>query len=239
MRRFKDLKRQVYECNMQLPEHGIVIYNFGNASAIDRDAGVVAIKPSGVMYDVLKPEDIVIVDMNGKMVEGGLNPSSDTKTHLVLYNHFKSIGGVVHTHSPHAVAWAQAMRSIPVLGTTHADHLPVEVPCTEIMTDKAIQGDYEVETGNQIVQCFQNISPEEVEMVLVAGHGPFTWGNSPEKAVYNSIILEELAKIAYMTTVINPHVQPLKKTLIDKHYYRKHGKNAYYGQKEPAKGGSE
>lgn len=215
---------------MELPRQGLVIYTFGNASAIDRNEGIIAIKPSGVSYDVLKPEDMVIVDLNGKIVEGELNPSSDTKTHLVLYNHFPEIGGVAHTHSTYAVAWAQAAKSIPIFGTTHADHLHLDIPCTSFMTKEMIEGDYEVETGNQILKTFQNISCEEVEMVLVAGHGPFTWGRTPEKAVYNSVVLEELAKMALFTLQINPEVSKLDEALVQKHYQRKHGSNAYYGQ---------
>jgi len=230
MSKFAEIKHRVYECNMELPRQGLVIYTFGNASAIDRNEGIIAIKPSGVSYDVLKPEDMVIVDLQGKTVEGELNPSSDTKTHLVLYNHFPEIGGVVHTHSTYAVAWAQATKPIPILGTTHADHLHLDIPCTDFMTKEMIQGDYEVETGNQILKIFQNVSYEEVEMVLVAGHGPFTWGKTAEKAVYNSVVLEELAKMALLTLQINPNISHLDKTLIQKHYQRKHGSNAYYGQ---------
>ena len=230
MGKFDEIKNRVYECNMELPQKGLVVYTFGNASAIDRNEGIIAIKPSGVSYDVLKPEDIVIVDLEGQIVEGSLNPSSDTKTHLVLYNHFPEIGGVAHTHSTYAVAWAQATKSIPILGTTHADHLHLDIPCTDFMTKEMIQGDYEVETGNQILKTFQNIFYKEVEMVLVAGHGPFTWGKTPEKAVYNSVVLEELAKIALLTLQINPDASILDETLIQKHYQRKHGSNAYYGQ---------
>lgn len=230
MGKFDEIKNRAYECNMELPRQGLVIYTFGNASAVDRNEGIIAIKPSGVNYNVLKPEDMVIVDLNGKIVEGELNPSSDTKTHLVLYNHFPAIGGIAHTHSTYAVAWAQAARPIPVLGTTHADHLHLDIPCTDFMTNEMIQGDYEIETGNQISKTFQNISYQEVEMVLVAGHGPFTWGKTPEKAVYNSVVLEELAKIALLTLQINPEVSTLDEALIQKHYQRKHGSNAYYGQ---------
>lgn len=230
MSKYDEIKQRIYECNMELPHHGVVIFTFGNASAIDRDEGVIAIKPSGVSYNVLKPEDIVLVDLEGKIVEGSLNPSSDTKTHLVLYNNFSEIGGVVHTHSTYAVAWAQAAKPIPVLGTTHADHLHIDIPCTDFMTREMIKGDYEVETGNQIVKAFENISYKEVEMVLVAGHGPFTWGETPEEAVYNSVILEELAKMALLTYQVNPQVPRLDEALIQKHYQRKHGPNAYYGQ---------
>lgn len=232
MNKYDKLKQRVYDRNKELPKHGIVIFTFGNASAVDRNEGVIAIKPSGVSYDVLKPEDIVIVDLEGKIVEGRLNPSSDTKTHLVLYNHFPEIGGVVHTHSTCAVAWAQAAKPIPILGTTHADHLHIDIPCTDFMTQEMIQGDYEVETGNQIIKTFKQISYQEVEMVLVAGHGPFSWGKTPEKAVYNSVVLEELAKMALFTLQINPNVPKLDEALIQKHYQRKHGADAYYGQQE-------
>ncbi len=231
MSKYQHLKDQVYECNMELPKHKVVIYTFGNVSAIDRSEGVVAIKPSGVSYEQLKNNDIVIVDLNGNVVDGDLNPSSDTKTHLVLYKKFPDIGGIVHTHSTYAVAWAQAAKGIPVLGTTHADHLHREIPCTAFMTKKMIQGDYELETGHQIINRFKELSYQEIEMVLVAGHGPFTWGSTPEKAVYNCVILEELAKLAYITSQINPQVTALDETLVQKHYQRKHGPNAYYGQK--------
>jgi L-ribulose-5-phosphate 4-epimerase len=230
MSRYSQLKEQVYQCNVELPEHDIVVYNFGNASAIDRQQGVIAIKPSGVMYDVLRPEDIVVLDLAGRVVEGKLRPSSDTSTHLVLYNSFANIGGVVHTHSRYAVAWAQAAVPIPILGTTHADHLHLDIPCTAFMTDDMIKRNYEVETGHQILNTFENLSYEEIEMVLVAGHGPFTWGKTVEKAVYNSVILEELARMAFLTIQINPQASRLKDALIQKHYQRKHGPDAYYGQ---------
>ncbi len=232
MSKYDELKHRVYECNMALPKHGMVIYNFGNASGIDREEEIIAIKPSGVLYEVLKPEDIVIVDLDNRVVEGSLKPSSDTKTHLVLYKAFAKIGGVVHTHSTYAVAWAQAAKPIPVFGTTHADYLHLDVPCTEFMPDDRIQHDYEIETGNQIVKTFAKLSYEEVEMVLVSGHGPFTWGKTPEKAVQNSVILEELAKMALLTLQINPQAPRLKDALIRKHYQRKHGPNAYYGQND-------
>lgn len=230
MSQYQELKRRVYECNMALPRHKIVIYNFGNASGIDRKEGVIAIKPSGVLYEALKVEDIVIVDLDGRVVEGALKPSSDTPTHLVLYRAFPNIGGIVHTHSTYAVAWAQAAQPIPILGTTHADHLHLDIPCTEFMPDERIQHDYEIETGHQIVKTFANISYEEVEMVLVAGHGPFTWGKTPEKAIYNSVILEALAQMALFTRQLNPQAPRLKDALIQKHYQRKHGPQAYYGQ---------
>ena len=231
MSKYAELKQQAFESNMDLPKHGLIIFTFGNASVIDREEGVIAIKPSGISYDLLQPEDIVIVDLEGKIVEGKLKPSSDTKTHLVLYKHFPKIGGVAHTHSTYAVAWAQAGKAIPVLGTTHADHLHLDIPITHFMTEEMIQRDYEVETGNQILNVFENISYEEVEMVLVAGHGPFTWGKTAEKTIYNSVVLEELAKMALLTHQINPQVSQLNDSLIEKHYQRKHGPNAYYGQK--------
>ncbi|NQT24413.1 L-ribulose-5-phosphate 4-epimerase [candidate division KSB1 bacterium] len=228
---YQSLKEQAWEANMELPKRGVVIYTFGNVSALDKDRAVFAIKPSGVPYDVLKADEMVVVDLENKIVEGKLNPSSDTKTHIVLYRHFDSIGGVTHTHSTYATAWAQAARAIPIYGTTHADHLAGEIPCTAFMTDEAIKKDYEEETGHQIISIFQDLNPSEVEMVLVAGHGPFTWGKTAAKSVYNAVVLEELARMACFTEKINPQAAPLKQALIDKHYHRKHGKNAYYGQK--------
>ncbi len=231
MSKYDKIKERVYRCNMDLPRRGVVVYTFGNVSGIDREKGIIAIKPSGVGYDVLNPEDIMIIDLEGNIVEGSLNPSSDTQTHLVLYKHFPNIGGIAHTHSTYATAWAQAGRPIPVLGTTHADHLAEDIPVTKIMSDEMIRGNYEEQTGNQILDTFKEKSYEEIEMVLVACHGPFTWSATPEKAVYNAVILEELAKIAALTLQINPEVPPLKQSLINKHFQRKHGKNAYYGQK--------
>lgn len=230
MSNYKSLKDRVYAANMELPRRGLVLYTFGNASMVDRELGLVAIKPSGVDYDKLRPEDIVVLDLDGNVVEGELRPSSDTKTHLVLYNHFKNIGGIVHTHATCSVAWAQAGKPIPILGTTHADHLHIDVPCTDFMDEEMIEGDYEVETGNQIVRTFEKLNPDEVEMVLVAGHGPFTWGRTLEKAVYNSVVLEELAKMALFTRQINPDAPRLPQALVQKHYRRKHGPEAYYGQ---------
>jgi L-ribulose-5-phosphate 4-epimerase len=229
---YKDLKEQVYEANMEIPKNNLAIYTFGNVSAMDRAAGLVGIKPSGVPYVDLKPEDIVILDLENNVVEGKMRPSSDTKTHILLYRHFETIGGICHTHSTYAVAWAQALRAIPNLGTTHADHLTAAVPVTDVMSDEMILGDYELETGNQILDLFkqENLSYTEVEMVLVACHGPFSWGKTAAKAVYNATVLEELAKMAFLTLQIDPTVDSIKKTLIDKHYFRKHGKDAYYGQ---------
>ncbi|MCE6989495.1 L-ribulose-5-phosphate 4-epimerase [Dyadobacter sp. CY323] len=229
---YKYLKEQVYEANMEIPKEKLAIVTFGNVSGVDRAAGVVAIKPSGVPYHRLKAEDMVIVDLDNVLVEGNMRPSSDTKTHTLLYKNFPGIGGVCHTHSTYAVAWAQAIRPIPNLGTTHADHLTAAVPVTAVMSDDMIRRDYELETGNQILNLFQErkLSYEEVEMVLVACHGPFTWGKDPGKAVYNSVILEEIARMAYLTLQINPDAGTIKQSLIDKHYFRKHGKDAYYGQ---------
>lgn len=229
---YQSLKEQAYEANMEIPRQKLAIYTFGNVSAIDRAAGVVAIKPSGVPYSDLKPQDMVLVDLDNKVLEGTKRPSSDTKTHTLLYRHFSGIGGVCHTHSTYAVAWAQALKAIPNFGTTHADHLTAAVPVTDVMTDEMILGDYEHETGNQILDIFkkENLSPEAVEMVLVACHGPFTWGKDAAKAVYNAAVLEELAKMAYLTLQINPLAMPIKQTLVDKHYFRKHGEHAYYGQ---------
>lgn len=232
MSKYQYLKEQVYEANMEIPREELAIVTFGNVSGIDRSEGVVAIKPSGVPYHRLKVQDIVIVDLDNVLVEGNMRPSSDTKTHTLLYKSFPTIGGVCHTHSTYAVAWAQAIRPIPNLGTTHADHLTCSIPVTEVMSDEMIQLDYEHETGNQILDLFgkEKLSYEEVEMVLVACHGPFTWGKDPAKAIYNSIVLEEIAKMAYLTLQINPSAAAIKQSLCDKHYFRKHGKDAYYGQ---------
>jgi L-ribulose-5-phosphate 4-epimerase len=232
MSAYQSLKEEVYEANMELPKRGLVLYTFGNVSGIDRKAGVVAIKPSGVPYEQLKPQDIVIVDLENRVVEGNMRPSSDTLTHTLLYQRFPNIGGVCHTHSTYAVAWAQAKLPIPNLGTTHADHLVAAVPCTDEMTDEMIKGNYELETGHQILNAFRDgqLSYEEVEMVLVACHGPFTWGKNAAKAVYNSAVLEELARMAQLTLSINPNASTIRQALIDKHYFRKHGTNAYYGQ---------
>jgi L-ribulose-5-phosphate 4-epimerase len=230
MSQYQKLKEEAFEANMLLPKYGLVIFTFGNVSVIDRERNVIAIKPSGMPYEKLKPQDIVIVDLDNKRIEGELNPSSDTKTHTYLYRQFPKINSIVHTHSTYAVAWAQAMKPIPILGTTHADHLVSDIPVTDAMTEEMIKGDYEEETGKQIVNRFKDISYEEVEMILVACHGPFTWGKSAEKAVYNSAVLEELSRMAFITLQINSDVPRLKNSLIEKHYLRKHGPNAYYGQ---------
>lgn len=231
MRTYQAIKDAAFECNRRIPELGLAIYTFGNVSAFDPERAVFAIKPSGVPYEELTRDHMVVVDLENHIVEGTLRPSSDTNTHTVLYRSFAGIGGIVHTHSTYATAWAQAIRPIPILGTTHADHLAQDIPCTAPMSDDMISGNYETETGNQIVQAFRDISHQEVEMVLVACHGPFTWGKTPEKALYNSAVLEELAKMALLTIQANPDSKRLKDALIEKHYQRKHGKNAYYGQK--------
>jgi len=227
---YKELKEHAWESNMELPRRNLIVYTFGNVSAFDKDKGVFAIKPSGVPYEYLKPEHMVVVDLDYKVVEGTMRYSSDTKTHAVLYKNFEGLGGIVHTHSPYCVAWAQAKKPVPIFGTTHADHLPTDIPCTETMSDSQVEGDYEEETGNLILKAFTGLSPKEVEMVLVACHGPFTWGATPEKAVYNSVVAEELAKMALFTISIDPNTTRLKLTLINRHYQRKHGKTAYYGQ---------
>lgn len=229
---FKQLKEEAYEANMKLPQLGLVLFTFGNASAVDRERGVFAIKPSGMPYEELRPEDMVVLDLDGQLVEGTKRPSSDTKTHAVLYKQWESIGGIVHTHSTHATAWAQTQLDIPILGTTHADHLATDIPCAPVMSDEMIKGDYEYETGFQIINAFKDksISPEEVPMVIVANHAPFTWGESVEKAVYHSAVLEEVAKMAWITKTIRPDVPKIKEALQQKHYERKHGKNSYYGQ---------
>jgi L-ribulose-5-phosphate 4-epimerase len=216
---------------MELHKRNLVVYTWGNVSQIDRDKGVVAIKPSGVAYEVMTPDDIVIVDLDNRIVEGKLRPSSDTKTHTYLYRHFDSIGGVTHTHSTYATAWAQTQQPIPCYGTTHADYAYGEIPCTAVMSDEQIERDYEEETGVQITDCFANRNPREVPMVIVAGHAPFTWGKNAAEAVYHAVVLEEIARMAYLTKTLAPETKPLKQGIVDKHYLRKHGKNAYYGQK--------
>ncbi|MEP7251133.1 MAG: L-ribulose-5-phosphate 4-epimerase [Ginsengibacter sp.] len=227
-----DLKEEAYHANMQLPKLGLVLFTFGNVSAANRTSGVFAIKPSGVPYEELTPAKMVIVDFDGKTVEGNLRPSSDTKTHALLYKTWNNIGGIAHTHSTYATAWAQAQLDIPIFGTTHADHNTVDIPCAPPMADEMIEGDYEHETGFQVINCFKekNLSYEEVEMILVGNHAPFTWGKSAEKAVYNSAVLENIAKMAYLTQSINANALRLKDALIKKHYERKHGADSYYGQ---------
>lgn len=227
---YTELKRAAYEANMELDRRRLVVYNFGNVSEIDRAKGVIAIKPSGVQYADLTPDDMVVVDLDNAVVEGKLKPSSDTRTHTHLYRHFANIGGVTHTHSTFATAWAQTQTPIPCLGTTHADFVYGDIPCTALITDAQIQRDYEEETGVQITDCFKQRSPDESPMVIVAGHGPFTWGKDAAKAVYHAVILEEVAHMAYLTQTLRPDITALKQTIIDKHFLRKHGKNAYYGQ---------
>ena len=232
MSKYAELKRACYEANMELPAQGLVIFTFGNVSAVDRNEGVFAIKPSGVDYAVLKPEDIVIVDFECQTVEGKMRPSSDTKTHAFLYREWPEIGGISHTHATYSVAWAQAQQDIPIFGTTHADYLTSDIPCAPPMSDELIKGNYEHMTGQQIVDCFtqKGLSYQEVEMVLLGNHGPFTWGKTAAKSVFNSKLLEELARMAYLTRQINPAAPRLKEALINKHWERKHGKDAYYGQ---------
>jgi L-ribulose-5-phosphate 4-epimerase len=229
---YGDLKARVYEANLEIPRRNLAIYTFGNASGLDAARGVFAIKPSGVPYEELRATDMVVMDLDGKVVEGTMRASSDAPTHAYLYKSFPGLGGIVHTHSTHATAWAQARRSIPIYGTTHADHLAVDVPCAEIMSDAAVAGDYEIETGKQIVQAFREagLDPLEVPMVLVAGHGPFTWGKDPAKAIYHAAVLEQLAEMAALTEGIKPGAERLPGSIIRKHYERKHGPGAYYGQ---------
>ena len=232
MSKYDQIQQSAYEANMQLPKLGLVLFTFGNVSAADRAAGVFAIKPSGVPYEDLSPAKMVIVDFDGNTVQGDLRPSSDTLTHAVLYKHWENIGGIVHTHSTYATAWAQSQRSIPIFGTTHADHNTVDIPCAPPMNDEMIQGNYEYQTGFQIMNAFKDrgLSYEEVEMVLVGNHAPFTWGKTPDKAVYNSAVLESVAQMAYLTEQISSVAPRLKDSLIKKHYERKHGPNSYYGQ---------
>jgi len=223
------LKEEVWRANLDLVKHGLVLFTWGNASAIDREKGLVVIKPSGVSYDEMKPEDMVVVDMDGRVVEGRLKPSSDTPTHLVLYKAFGAIGGVVHTHSTYATAWAQAGRDIPNLGTTHADYFGGDIPCTADMTKEEVEGDYEKETGNVIVRRFTGIDPVHVPGVLVKNHGPFSWGKDAAEAVYHAAVMEEVAKMAAVTLGINPQAT-MNPHLVKKHFSRKHGPGAYYGQ---------
>jgi L-ribulose-5-phosphate 4-epimerase len=232
MSKYNDIKEEAYEANMQLPKLNLVVFTFGNVSAVDRNHGVFAIKPSGVPYEKLSPKKMVVVDFDSIIVEGKLRPSSDTKTHAVLYKHCEKIGGISHTHSTYATAWAQAQRDIPIFGTTHADHITSHIPCAPPMDDEMIKGDYEHQTGFQIINCLKekNLNYEDVEMILVSNHAPFTWGKSAKKAVYNSAVLESIAQMAFLTEQINPDAQTLKEILIKKHYERKHGPGCYYGQ---------
>lgn len=226
------LKKDVFAANMLLPQHGLVTYTWGNASGIDRDVGCLVIKPSGVPYETMQIEDMVVVDLsNGLVCEGKHNPSSDTSTHIELYRCFSSIGGIVHTHSRWATIFAQARKSIPPLGTTHADYFFGEIPCTRLMSDKEIKGDYELETGKVIIETFLKRNPMQVPAALVANHGPFVWGSDAFDAVHHSVVLEELAFMAWHNQMAKPDIEPIQQSLLEKHYLRKHGKNAYYGQK--------
>ena len=224
------LKKQVYEANMELPRRGLITYTWGNVSAIDRETGYVVIKPSGVDYEVLKSDDMVIIDLEGNKIEGEYKPSSDTATHLELYKAFSEIGGIVHTHSPWATSWAQAGRSIPCYGTTHADYFYGSIPCARSLTKDEIENDYEKNTGLVIIETFKEMNPNFVPGVLCINHGPFTWGKDAMEAVHNAVVLEEVAKMAFQTEQINSYVNPAPDTIKEKHFMRKHGKNAYYGQ---------
>lgn len=223
------LKEEVFEANLDLVKHGLVIFTWGNVSGIDREKGLVVIKPSGVSYEKMKPKDMVVLNLYGQVVEGALKPSSDTPTHLVLYRQFSNIGGVVHTHSEWATSWAQAGKGIPAIGTTHADYFYGEIPCTRKMTKKEIEGEYELETGKVIVECFQGLDPDSIPGVLVNNHGPFSWGTDPHNAVHNAVVMEEVAKMTFRSLQLNPETT-MDQVLLDKHFLRKHGKNAYYGQ---------
>ena len=239
----EELKAKVCKANLDLVKHGLVLFTWGNVSAIDRETGLVVIKPSGVSYDNMKPEDMVVVDLDGKVVEGSLKPSSDTPTHLVLYKAFPHIGGVVHTHSTFATAWAQAGRDIPNIGTTHADYFHDDIPCTRDMKKSEVFGEYEKETGNVIVERFKGMNPDDTPSVLVRNHGPFSWGTDADNAVHNAVVLEQVAKMAFIAQTIDFNAKgarrnvyadsdvSMNKHLIEKHYSRKHGPNAYYGQK--------
>lgn len=226
----EELKAKVLEANLLLPKYGLVTFTWGNVSGIDRESGLVVIKPSGVEYDVMKAEDMVVVDLDGKVVEGKWKPSSDTPTHVVLYKSFPNIGGVVHTHSRWAVTFAQAGMAIPAMGTTQGDYFYGDIPCTRPMTDDEIKGEYEKETGNVIVETFKDKDPDAIPAVNVFSHGPFTWGTDPFNAVHNAVVMEEVAFMDYHAMTLNPSAGRMQQTLLDKHYLRKHGANAYYGQ---------
>ena len=225
----EELKEKVFKANLALVEHKLVIFTWGNVSGIDREKSLIVIKPSGVSYDDIKPGDMVVLDLDGKIVEGKLKPSSDTPTHIVLYKNFKNIGGIVHTHSEWATSWAQAGIGIPCYGTTHADYYYGTIPCTRKMKKKEIKGEYEKETGNVIVKRFKHLNPDEIPGVLVNNHGPFSWGTDPDNAVHNAVVMEEVAKMGFRTQVLGNEM-PISQTLLNKHFLRKHGKNAYYGQ---------
>lgn len=235
--KYEEIRNQAYIANMKIPENHLALYTWGNVSAFDKQNAIFAIKPSGVPYEELTPESMVIVDVEGKKVDGKLNPSSDTPTHAVLYKEFglkqnAQIGGIIHTHSTYAVSWAQALKDVPLFGTTHADHIQTTVPCTPYLSKQAVETNYEYETGIQILKLFEErkLNPSEVNMVLCGGHGPFCWGKDAEKAVYNATVLEEICKMAINTLIINPNANPLPQYIVNKHYERKHGPNAYYGQ---------
>lgn len=226
----EDLKEQVWKANLELPRHKLVTFTWGNVSGIDRDKGIFAIKPSGIPYEELKPEHIVLIDLDGNKVEGNMNPSSDTPTHLELYKAFSECGGIVHTHSTWATIFAQAGKPVPPFGTTHADYFYGEIPCTRLMTKDEIEGEYEKETGKVITETFKDIDPMAVPGVVVINHGPFTWGTDADNAVHNAVVLEEVCKMAHRCMTLTPGLPPISQTILDKHYLRKHGKNAYYGQ---------
>jgi L-ribulose-5-phosphate 4-epimerase len=226
----QQLKQQVFEANMALPRHGLVTFTWGNVSGIDRDKQCIVIKPSGVAYETMSADDMVIVDMNGVVIEGKYRPSSDTATHLALYKQYPEIGGVVHTHSTHATAWAQAGLSIPALGTTHADYFFGDIPCSRPLTSEEVQGEYELNTGNVIIETLNNANPLHTPGIVVYQHGPFAWGKSIEDAVHNAVVMEEVARIAWISRGINPQLKPIDSYLMNKHFQRKHGENAYYGQ---------
>lgn len=226
----EQLKEEVFRANMELPEHGLVVYTWGNVSAIDRESGLVVIKPSGVDYAAMKAEDMVVVDLNGNVVEGKLRPSSDTPTHVELYKAFPTVGGIVHTHSAWATSWAQAGRGIPCYGTTHADYFYGEIPCARVLTKEEVESAYEKHTGTVIIEAFEGKDPLSTPGVLCTSHGPFTWGKTAAEAVHNAVVLEEVAKMAARTEMLNPKAVPAVQYVQDKHYFRKHGANAYYGQ---------
>jgi L-ribulose-5-phosphate 4-epimerase len=226
----QELREQVLEANLELVRRGLVLYTFGNASGILREEAVVVIKPSGVPYEKMKPEHLVLTDLNGKVLEGNLRPSSDLPTHVLLYQRFKNVGGVVHTHSEYATAWAQARRAIPCLGTTHADYFHAPVPVTDPMPQEEIAGEYEWNTGEAIARTFRDKDPDAIPAVLVANHGPFAWGRDAAAAAHNAVVLESIARMAYFTTTLNPQVVAISSALHDRHFLRKHGRNAYYGQ---------
>ena len=227
------LKKQVCKANIELQTRGLITYTWGNVSGIDRRKGLVVIKPSGVNYDELTPEKMVVLDLEGNKIEGDLSPSSDTATHLELYKKYTSIGGITHTHSNNATSWAQSGRNIPFFGTTHADYFHGDIPCTRQMTAEEINGEYEKNTGLVIIETLENnnIDPEEMPAILCRSHGPFTWGKDADEAVHNAVVLEEVAEMALKTVILSPQLSPAPQVLSDKHYFRKHGKNAYYGQK--------